>query len=490
MKRRQFLWSSAAFALPVVTGAPSWSQAAASRVTTRQGVVEGVQEGGLSIWRGIPYAAPPVGPLRWQPPEPAPAWDGVRPARAFGPVCIQKVARNEPEHSLKDVPQSEDCLTLNIWAPRDAAPASLPVMVWIHGGSFRFGAGSLELYHGDGLTPRGVVVVTLNYRLGLFGSFAHPAVEGGNFGLMDQIAALRWVRDNIAGFGGDPDNVTLFGESAGGVSVGYLMSAPSAQGLFHKAIIQSGGLAVPTPTPSEAAAVGTRVASDLGLTDADGAALRALPADALRDVDYGPADVMPMRDGVTVPKPLADAFAEGDAGDIPLLIGWNTAEAGFFGPRYWENIRAELGEDRWQALQPLLTWGAASADAAAEQIASEWFAGSVSRRMALTHRGPVHAYRFGWVPPEDRDTTRGAIHTAEIPYVFDNLDSAGTQGRALSEALADRWVAFARTGDPDWPTLGADGTPFLLIGEDLTLGPDPVAALDTALAGMDLPPRP
>lgn len=480
------------------------AQSASPVVTSKHGKLRGLTEKGISIWRGVRYAAPPTGINRWRPPQPLAAWQDIRDATSFGPACLQPVARNEPERSLKDKPQSEDCLALNIWAPQDAQ--SLPVMVWIHGGSFRFGTGSLDLYHGDELAKQGVIVVTLNYRLGLFGTFSHHALRDDgltdvNFGLLDQIAALQWVRDNIAAFGGDPSNVTLFGESAGGVSVSYLMASKAARGLFHRAIVQSGGLAVPLNDRQQGDAIGRRIAEDLNLPDATAADLRALPAEALRDAAYSAADIMPQRDGHIIDRNLTDAFEAGDAGDMPLLIGWNTAEAGFFGPRYWKSIEGDLGPDRWQEFKALCVgWGRESDDAASEQIASEWFAGSVSRAMALSHRGPVHAYRFGWVPERERSTTRGAIHTAEIPYVFGHVATSAASddaSRAVSRDLSRRWAEFAKNGEPEspdgpqWRQLTSAAKTFLRVGLTGTeIGDDPTAALDEAIRSAKLPPRP
>lgn len=480
--------------------------AAVPVVTTQGGRLEGVTEGGLRIFRGIPYAAPPVGLLRWRPPQTALPWPGVRPAVASGPACPQKVARQEPERSLRNTAQSEDCLTLNIWAPDRPDGATLPVMVWIHGGSFRFGSGSLPLYDGSALARRGVVVVTINYRLGLFGTFAHPALRStdgpdGNYGLLDVIAALRWVKDNIAGFGGDPGAVTLFGESAGGASVAYLMASPLADGLFARAIIQSGGLSLPEYGRDQAAATALGIARQLGAADA--ASLRALPADALRDADTAPADTMPFIDGTVVRDRMRAAFEAGRVRHVPLLIGSNDAEAGFFGPSYWQDLPREAGPDIWARLQrSCFGYGAGGEDACAEQVASERFAGMNSRAMArgASNGAPVFAYRFAWVPPAARQAVRGAIHTAEIPYVFGQVaadPAADAVSRALSDQFAARWVTFARTGNPslqpgDWPRFqagldervlraGLDGTAAVI---------NPAEGLLDTIDAAALPPRP
>ncbi|MCQ4158422.1 carboxylesterase family protein [Roseomonas sp. GC11] len=475
-------------------------------VTTPAGALRGTVEDGVRVFRGIPYAAPPVGALRWRAPQPAQPWEGVRDASRSGPACLQKMAAQEPERSLKDGPQGEDCLTLNIWLPPQAE-GPLPVMVWIHGGSFRFGAGSLALYDGAHLARQGVAVVTLNYRLGLFGTFAHPALAepgepGGNYGLLDAIAALRWVRENIAAFGGDPGTVTLFGESAGGVSVGYLMASPLARGLFHRAIMQSGGLDLPEYDRPQAEAVAQRLATAWGAADA--AALRALPATALRDAPTSAAETMPFLDGAVVPARARDAFEAGQAAPVPLLTGSNDAEAGFFPPPFWRGLPAELGAERWAKLRPLcFGHGAASEDACAGQLASERFAGVNNRRLmrgAAAHApatAPVYAYRFAWVPPAARGTVPGAIHTAEIPYVFGHVaadPAADAASRALSRDLSARWVAFARSGQPGpgWPAFRPGGEEHLLLitPEGTAPGANPAAALLDGLAALSLPAKP
>lgn len=366
-----------------------------SVVATAAGRLEGLTEGPLRVFRGIPYAAPPVGALRWRAPAPVQPWAGIRPATAFGPACLQKPARQEPERSLQNGPQSEDCLSLNVWAPAKAGTAPAPVMVWIHGGSFRFGSGSLSVYDGSELAKRGVIVVTLNYRLGLFGTFAHPTLHaedqannrpGGNFGLLDAIAALRWVKDNIAAFGDDPAAVTLFGESAGGASVAYLMESPLAEGLFQRAIVESGGLSLPEYSRAKAETVATNLAAQLGAQDA--AALRAVPAAAIRDADTGIADTMPFIDSTVVPDKMRAAFEAGRIQHVPLLIGSNDAEAGFFGPGYWQGLPREVSDAAWARLRPLcIGYGKGSDDACAEQVASEQFAGVVSR--AVDRRATV-----------------------------------------------------------------------------------------------------
>ncbi|MGG7518184.1 carboxylesterase/lipase family protein [Allorhizobium undicola] len=444
------------------------------------GMVEGSVENDLLVFRGVAYAQPPIGALRWQPPQPPAIWREIRQAKAFGPACIQKEAAREPEKSLKDKPQSEDCLTLNLWVPREPKPQDmpLPVVVWVHGGSFRFGTGALDLYDGLEFARRGVIFVTLNYRLGIFGTFAQKELlksnaPTGNFGLLDVMAALKWVRGNIRAFGGDPGNITLMGESAGGASVGYLMASPLARGLFQKAIIQSGALALPELSPAEAGEVAERVSKALNAPDL--AALRALPAAALRDAATGLDDTQPFIDGKILPLGMRAAFSAARVNRMPLLIGYNNAEAGFFGPDFWAGISAKIG-GAWPEIKAhCFDYGATSEDGCAEQVASERFAGINTRAIAAAGapKMRVYAYRFEFVKPSERKDQPGAVHTAEIPFVFGHIAAdkqADPESARMSAAMIDRWVAFAKTGLPqlvpgDWPQLSESGGKLMLFGK-------------------------
>ncbi|WP_256215509.1 carboxylesterase/lipase family protein [Sphingobium sp. AP50] len=477
-------------------------------VRTGDGRVEGTEAEGVMVFRGIPYAAPPVGALRWRAPQPMKPWRGIKPAVEFGSACVQKVAKQDPEKSLENFPQSEDCLTLNVWSPKARQGVRLPVMVWIHGGSFRFGAGSLSTYDGSALAQRGVVVVTINYRLGLFGTFAHPTLQmagepDGNYGLLDAIAALRWVRRNAGSFGGDANSVTLFGESAGGVSVGYLMASPLAAGLFDRAIIQSGGLYIPELSKRDAQAVAARVAEELGAHNA--AELRALSAMSLRDANTSAGETMPFIDGTVVREKTHEAFTAGRTNRFPLLIGYNDAEAGFFGPGYWKGLPSEVGQDGWNRLSSkCFGYGGEDTDSCAEQTASELFAGVNSRRIArgASRQAPVWMYRFSWLPSRERGPLKGAIHTAEIPYVFGHI-AAGDRDRddgksqTLSSQIMERWIGFARTGRPelragDWPRYlaGNDERVKNFDGERNEPALNPADALLDELERSALPARP
>lgn len=458
---------------------PALSAAASPVVRVRQGALRGSQEDGVAVYRGVPYAASPAGAMRWHPPQPVESWSGVRDATAFGPICPQREHQQLP---FEPGPQAEDCLSLNIWTPAHTRTARLPVMSWIHGGSFRVGAGSWPYYDGASLARGGVVIVTFNYRLGYFGSFAHPAqlaaADGepiANYSLMDQIAALRWVQENIAAFGGDPRNVTIFGQSAGGVSVNFLLVTPQSAGLFQKAIAQSGGVDVGYTRRLDESrmfipslfADCTRFATALLKEDADTGAtatgdvmakLRALPLEAItayeaKEVTYG---LNPVVDGRVVPEDLGAAFRAGHQQRVPYLTGTNSWEAGTVAGKvppalflYGHNL-ARLGEiygERDQAL-------------GMEVFADQVFmmpARYIAERMSGAGV-PTYLYHFSYVPEALRGRVPGAVHGADISYVFGTLDRYRTDAeptpvtaadRALSEQMQAYWLAFARGGDPN-----------------------------------------
>ncbi|MDB5447363.1 MAG: carboxylesterase, partial [Phenylobacterium sp.] len=322
------------------------SATAAPQATIVQGRLEGASDGSVDRFLGIPYASPPVGELRWRAPRRPAAWTGVRPAVSYGADCMQNAM---PGMRWKPQPISEDCLYLNVWRPAQPAATPRPVMVWIHGGGFSTGSGAWPIYEGSNLAKHGVVVVTINYRLNRFGFFAHPALMAqrteepvANYGLMDQVAALRWVHDNIAAFGGDPANVTIFGESAGGFAVNYLLTMPSARGLFAKAIVESGGGSAnfrtmlgldtpgsgPTGPQPSAIEAGRAYAASLGVTDATPAALRAIPAaQILGSASMTDGGRGPVVDGKLIVEDPVEAFAAGRQARVPFIIGSNSFEA-------------------------------------------------------------------------------------------------------------------------------------------------------------------
>ena len=458
------------------------------------GALQGRARDGIHAFVGIPYATPPVGPRRWRAPAPAARWGGVRPAVQFGNDCPQQRLPADATPSAQ--PMSEDCLVLNLWRPAAAgSPAGngaprhlLPVMVWIHGGGFVMGSSASPVLDGAALARRGVVLVSFNYRLGRFGFFAHPALSaeaGGrpavNFAFLDMIAALRWVRDNAASFGGDPGNVTIFGESSGGAAVNFLMAAPGARGLFHKAIVQSGAnrepyarLATDRPGRISAERAGTAFAVAAGLADARADQLRALPADAVQgslslwDMQ---ADRFtgPVIDGDTVLADPIDRFAAGATPAIPYMIGSNGAELSeeSFAPIMMNLIRSQVTAESLADLKR------AYGDPPGPALIDDYFFAEAARGYAriMAARGvSAWHYLFDHVAESERASRHGANHASEIAFLFGNLPvSAGTSDRETARMMGDYWSNFARSGDPNGPGLPswprqAAGDPLLLFG--------------------------
>lgn len=445
-------------------GAAVPSTAQTNVVETSSGSVRGARESNLTVFRGIPYAAAPVGEGRWRPPQPAPSWQGVRQARDYGPICPQ--IQGEGEYALREGAMSEDCLTVNVWTPEARSGADLPVMVWIHGGGFKIGAGGVPLYDGAALARRGVVVVTLNYRLGLLGVFAHPDLAAeqpdqprANYAIMDQIAALEWVRDNIAAFGGDPRRVTIFGESAGGVSVLLHMISPRSRQLFSQAIVQSGGGWTRSPTLQQGEEIALRSAQELGAANLSD--LRAVAPERLVEVlqrvspGLGFTAVV---DGEIVPETIPDAFGAGRVAPIPLLIGSNT---------YEQSLLAMTGLPMRSVLTPLPPMVVAGARSVYGEEArdDDVLGGALFRdggftapaRWIARHNGAqAYYYRYAHVRVARRGETPGPGHGAEIPYVFDSLRAISpaaqimfrAEDRQMAEVIGDCWVSFARAGVP------------------------------------------
>jgi para-nitrobenzyl esterase len=497
-------------AILAACGLASSGQAAA-QVKTAAGLVEGTStsDGRIRIFKGIPFGAPPVGDLRWKEPQPAARWDGTRKAAEFGSRCLQGQIFGDIVFTDK----SEDCLSLNIWTPAFAeasagkparsADERLPVMVWIHGGGFQAGAGAEPRHDGDAFARKGVVLVTFNYRLGVFGFLAHPELTkesgrnaSGNYGLLDQIAALRWVQDNIAAFGGDPGNVTIFGESAGSFAVSALMASPLARGLFHKAIGESGAFFPRGAGPLALASL--PATEERGVTFAEGlgvpslSALRALPGDAVLAAALKTQPwFAPNLDGYVLPEAVDDVFAAAKQTRVPLLAGWNADEVrsgvvlGKVKPTaqsFAEDQRKRFGDqaDALLKVYPASTDAEALESAAA--LASDLFIGYSTWKWleahAQTGQAPVYRYSFDRKIPVAPDATIngvratsrdiGARHAGEIEYVFGALDSLKNvpwepSDRKLSDAMTTYWASFARTGDPNgaglpkWPRYDQGG---------------------------------
>jgi len=444
------------------------------------GPLVGVAEGSANVFRDIPFAAPPVGALRWAPPQPAKPWTAPRAAAEAGPSCPQPMnANGTPNSGGANGPTSEDCLQLNVFAPRNAKAA--PVMVWIHGGGHRTGAG--WIYGGQNFARDGVVVVTINYRLGALGYFAHPALTKaarpgeplGNYGLMDQIAALKWVQRNIAAFGGDPKNVTVFGESAGGMSTLAILATPSARGLYQKAIVESGLGWTEPKTLADEEKVGAAALARIGVPEtATAADLRALPADKLAAVggSYGP-----FVDGKLMTETDSQAIARGHVPDVPLIIGSNSGEDSLMGPM-------TLGEAALAripaAVKPAYAREAAAGpDAFARAVFTDRVMGAPARWVAAKTSGgkPSWLYYFSYVGSRFPPTKTRASHADEIQYVWEYwgrrtpMSMVSAKDQEVASLMHACWVAFAKTsvprcGDQAWPAYTPAHDQLMEFGKD------------------------
>jgi para-nitrobenzyl esterase len=476
-------------------------------VRTDSGLVTGLNQDGVEAFKGIPYAAPPVGALRWRAPQPATPWKGTRAADAFGKICFQPERAESPLGALARANMSEDCLTLNVFRP--AGARRLPVMVWIHGGALVTGASSLPTYDGAAFARGGVVLVSINYRLGRLGIFAHPALTAenadrgrlANYALMDQIAALQWVKRNIAAFGGDPGNVTIFGESAGALSVDALMIAPGARGLFHRAIAQSGygrghftRLATPTPKGKPSAEdEGVAFAHALGVAEGTAAALRAVTADAIVAAFKPENEFSFVLDGKVIADDMWAVFRKRQEAPVPFMLGSNSLE--FPSPpggaeRVLSTVFAPGAEEA--LVEPY--GGRASMDL---HLSSDIIFTGQARGLAALHARngfPAYLYLFGVVPAEQVGEVKGAPHAAELRYVFDTLGTgakpiAGAAEAAVARTMNAQWRAFASTGNPTGPGLPAwprfDGTRIMQFDlQGAVAGPDPRNPRLDALAAL------
>ena len=433
-------------------------------VSVEGGALEGRADGPLLRFEGIRYAAPPVGALRWRAPQPMSPWNGTTPAKQPGAACVQN-PRASIDNGGGDVGLiGEDCLFLNIVTPGLETEAKRPVMVWIHGGALVFGAGGTPVYDGAPLAQRGAVVVSVNYRLGPLGFFAHPALaaEGGdpNFGLLDQIAALRWVQRNIARFGGDPANVTIFGQSAGAESVLALFASPLAGGLFHKGIAQS-PYGIPSHPLAKARTTGAKVAAALELDGAKATAadLRAVPADAFARLNGPGLSLAPsfIVGGPALPRPILATFQRGEEAPVPLIIG-NTSDDGSVAVAFGLDPAAlvkKLGAAR-VAVRGLYPKGLSDAQIGRETARDVAFT-AFARRIAYLHssRAPTWRYYYSYLPEGLRARQNGVPHGAEIPFTMGTLDGCDCLGvpvtaadRAVAQRTTERWFDLARTGTP------------------------------------------
>ena len=483
-------------------------------IKTDLGTLRGVNQGGVASFKGIPFAAPPLGEFRWRAPQPVKPWEGERDASEYGPDCAQSGWGGAPGTIVEG--SSEDCLYLNLWTPVNAeATAKLPVMVWIHGGGFVGGSGSGPGIAGNEFAKKGVVLITINYRLGRLGHFAFPALSTehpeepkGSYAYMDQIAALKWVQENVAEFGGDPNNVTIFGFSAGGVSVHSLMTIPDAKGLFHKAISQSGGgrdgVLTGRPISKEnadpfykvsAETIGINFARKHGIEGTDAAALAKLRTLSVEEIVDGGQETDggggprtysgPILDGTLVTETAESAYKAGRQAKIPLLIGSNSAEIGggmVNSTKSKEELFSLFGNLKEEAKKAYDPQGAKEFTEVITKFDTDWIWGEPARFAAeafVATGEPVYVYHFGFVPdPLKERMLYGAGHGSEVGYVFNNLDArwgnpeTTPEDKKVAEMMQAYWVNFAKTGNPngkdlpEWPVYSTEKNEILDIQRD------------------------
>ncbi len=464
------------------------------QVKIEQGIVQGTIEDSLRVFRGIPFAAPPVGDLRWKAPQPAPEWEGIKMTTEFAPAAFQ--GGNPPSG------KSEDCLYLNIWTPAKSDKERVPVLVWIYGGGFSFGSTSDPVHNGEHLARKGVVLVSIAYRVGQLGFLAHPELSAenpdkvsGNYGLLDMIAGLQWIRKNIAAFGGDPGKVTIFGESAGAIAVSMLCASPLASGLFHGAISQSGGSFGPTRTTTypgenmktlqQAEQEGVEYVRNAGAASI--ADLRKIEPDKL-PMGMGMGGAWPIVDGVVIPDDQYLLYEAGKYNDVPILVGYNSDEGASFSrerspEEYFAGVRTRYGkfaDDLIKAYPASETSVPKTARDLSRDAAFGWQTWIWARLQSRTGKSKVFYYYFDQHPDYPEDSPRygyGSPHGQDVAYVFMHLDKSKPETTEsdleISEAMGTYWTNFAKYGDPngpgvpEWPAF-SDANPQVMI-----LGPTP-----------------
>ena len=494
-------------------------QADETLIETTSGQFRGVIENDALAWKGVPYAAPPVGALRWRPPQPFAASAETRDSSEFGHACPQTIPDSRPEWAkehLRSVGMSEDCLTLNIWRPGQPAGKQLPVMVYFHGSSWKYASSGWPVWTGDDIASEGVIVVTLNYRLGLLGRFAHPALSRlhsdellANYSLMDAIAALRWVNDNAEAIGGDPDRITIFGHSAGGVMVNFLMITPQSRGLFHRAIAQGSAVqldcsrhlsqrSLPGAAYASMEDEGIEFAKHVGLSgtsDEIARALRSLPVETL--IEYPPPDLLlnPVIDGNLVPGDIAKMFEQGRQHNVPYMTGvsnweWNQIDnvpliaKWFMASSLLEGLSEDdlaIFDDKWTRIGVSQRWfGEGLFIASTRHLAKEM----------QSVAAPAWHYHVTYLPESLRSTTPGAPHGMEVPYLFGHIweepayhrpveVELNDEDRRFGEIVRSYWLNFARTGNPNGP--GLPDWPQFDTETDYTMDLGPVAQARQAL---------
>jgi para-nitrobenzyl esterase len=462
------------------------------------GTLQGITEEGLTVYKGIPFAAPPIGELRWKAPQPLIKWEGVRVADKFAPGPMQ--GGNPPSG------KSEDCLYLNVWSPAKSAKDKIPVLVWIYGGGFGAGATSETVYSGEKLANKGVVLVSIAYRVGQLGFLAHPELSAespshtsGNYGLLDMIAGLQWIQKNISKIGGDPTQVTIFGESAGGIAVSMLCASPLAKGLFHGAISQSGGSFGPprvTTYPGEnmkylkdAEATGTDWVKTTGTASI--AELRKLPADKLP-----PGRGWPIIDGYVIPDDQHDLYEAKKYNDVPILVGYNSDEGRSFSPpktseEYITNVKKRYGkfaDDLIKAYPVGESTVPKTARDLARDAAFGWQTWSWAKLQSITGKSKIFYYYFDQHPEYAKDSPRygfGSPHGQEVAYVFQHVNpsdpNASSTDETISDVMSTYWTNFAKRGDPNgsgvpaWPAFSDAKPDVMHFSQTPRVGPVPSA---------------
>ena len=516
-KNRAITLSLAAMLLAALFAfAPVIKESETIRVTG--GMISGTQSGDIRIYKGIPFAAPPVGDLRWKAPQPVKAWSGVRKCDAFGPSPMQGSPNPfgpwSAEYLIPKEPISEDCLYLNVWSGAKSASqklrqASLPVFVWIYGGGFNSGGSGCAIYDGEATARKGIVFVSINYRVGPFGFMAHPELTkesghnaSGNYGLMDQIAALQWVKQNIAAFGGDPNNITIGGQSAGSMSVNCLVASPLAKGLFNKAIAQSGAsFGRFTSKLQQAEETGVKIMQTLGATSL--AEMRAKPADEILKKGQGTRG--PVIDGYVLPETVAEIFAAGKQNNVALLTGWNEDEGLGGAPKKADAYQKQLEQQYGNQATDVLKYYPASTDEEAAKsqanLSRDMTFGAQNYRWAnlASQQGqPVYVYRFTRkLPATGQYAQYGAFHTGEVAYTYDNLKFIDKSLRPLvsvdddlARQMAAYWANFIKSGNPNgkglptWPAYSTTDKKIMILGDRVEAKPLPDAASLDFLTGL------
>ncbi len=480
----------------------SCSNAQPGQVKVEGGLIQGTVTEDLTIYKGIPFAAPPVGDLRWKAPQPVEKWVGVKQTTTYAPAAFQ--GGNPPSG------KSEDCLYLNVWTPAKSAKEKIPVLVWIYGGGFSFGSTAEPGYDGTKLAKKGVVLVSIAYRVGQLGFLAHPELSvenpnhvSGNYGLLDQINGLKWIQKNIAAFGGDPDKVTIFGESAGGISVSMLCASPLAKGLFHGAISESGGSFGPTraktypgenmKTLKQAEADGEDYAQKLGVSSI--AELRKISADKL-PLGMGMGGGWPITDGYVIPDDQHKLYEAGKYNDTPILIGYNSDEGASFSREktpedYFAGVKARYGKFADELIKAYPA-GENSVPKTARDLARDaafgWQTWAWAKLQSETGKSKVFFYYFDQHPDYPEDSPRfgyGSPHGQEVAYVFKSIDPNNPQTTQsdleISESMATYWTNFAKNGNPngngvpEWPAFSIANPKVMVLGPTPHVGPVPSA---------------